>query len=138
MTAKTALVVVSSATARPRVSRYKVSNVGVVTVDSNYEVTVGRFTVAGTTTGITPPPLDPNDPAATLFTAGSNAIAEPTYTASSTVDDIGVSPRSWYEFVATPGVDDIVLPAVAANGIGWLVATLGGATTVKVVAQVLQ
>ena len=79
---KTALVVISMATGRPRIIEYKLSNVGAVTVDSQFQVQVKRFTAAGTTTAVTAGQTDPSDAAATLVMAfGSNAIVEPTYTA---------------------------------------------------------
>ena len=53
-TAQTALTLVSTANGRPRIIEYKLSNVGAVTVDSQFEVQVKRFTVAGTTTSVTP------------------------------------------------------------------------------------
>jgi hypothetical protein len=138
VTAETALVIVSSANDRPRVLEYKLSNVGQVTVDSNFEVQVKRFTAAGTTNPVTPTSSDPNDPAASLFTAGTTASIEPTYTAASPIDDTGVNPRGVYRWTAYTPDAEIVLPAVAASGVGWYVAVLGGAVKVVVDAKIRQ
>jgi hypothetical protein len=138
ITAQTALTLVSTANGRPRIIEYKLSNVGAVTVDSQFEVQVKRFTVAGTTTAVTPSGTDPSDPAATLFTAGSNATVEPTYTAGVIIDDTGVNPRGIYRWTAYDPSAEIILPATAANGVGFFVAVLGGAVSVIVDAKVRQ
>jgi len=138
ITAQTALTLVSTANGRPRIIEYKFSNVGAVTVDSNFEVRVQRFTVAGTTTAVTPSSTDPSDPAATLFTAGSNATVEPTYTVGVVIDDTGVNPRGIYRWTAYDPSAELILPATAANGIGFYVAVLGGAVSVIVDAKVRQ
>jgi len=137
-TAQTALTLISTANGRPRIIEYKLSNVGAVTVDSQFEVQVKRFTVAGTTTAVTPSGTDPSDPAATLFTAGSNATVEPTYTAGVIIDDTGVNPRGIYRWTAYDPSAEIILPATAANGVGFFVAVLGGAVSVIVDAKVRQ
>ena len=136
--AKTALTAVSSANGRPRIIEYKLSNVGAVTVDSQFEVQVKRFTAAGTTTAVTPATTDPSDPAATLVTFGSNATVEPTYGAATPIDDTGVNPRGIYRWTAYDPSAEIILPATAANGVGWLLVTLGGAVSVIVDAKIRQ
>ena len=138
VTAKTALVAVSTANGRPRIIEYKLSNVGAITIDSQFEIQAKRFTVAGTTTAVTPAATDPSDAAASLVTFGSNASAEPTYTANSTIDDTGVNPRGIYRWTAYDPSAEIILPAVAANGVGFLVTVLGGAVSVIVDAKVRQ
>jgi hypothetical protein len=135
---KTALTLVSTANGRSRIIEYKLSNVGAVTVDSQFEVQVKRFTAGGTSTAVTPSATDPSDPAATLFTAGSNCTVEPTYTAGVVIDDTGVNPRGIYRWTAYDPSAELILPATASNGIGFLVATLGGAVTVIVDAKVRQ
>lgn len=135
VTATTALTVVSASTIRPRVKKFTLSQQGTVSVDQNFRVQAKRFTAAGTTTAVTPAARDSGDPAAT-FTAGSNASAEPTYTSNTTQKDISVNPRGVVIWTALDPADDIILPATAANGVGWLVTTLGGATTVIVDADV--
>lgn len=135
--AKTILTVVSAATIRPRIVEYKSSTTGGPTSDASYEVQLKRFTAAGTTTALTPASTDSGDPAAT-FTAGSNATVEPTYTANTLIDDYGANPRATFRWVAYDQRAEIILPATAANGVGWLLNSLGGASTVLVDAKVLQ
>lgn len=134
---KTALTVISAATVRPRILAFRLSNIGTVSVDSGFEVQVKRFTAAGTTTAVTPSAHDSGDPAST-FTAGSNASAEPTYTANTTMVDVSTNPRSIYQWAGTEQRSEIILPATAANGVGWFVNALGGATTVVCDADVIQ
>jgi hypothetical protein len=136
--AKTALTLVSTVNGRSRLIEFILSNVGAITVDSQFEVQLKRFTAAGTTTSVTPTATDPSDPAATLFTAGSNATVEPTYTAGAVVNDIGVNPRGVFRWTAYSPDAEVILPANAANGLGFLVATLGGAALVIVDAKVRQ
>ncbi len=135
--AKTILTVVSTAAIRPRVIEYKSSSLGTPGSDQSYEVQLKRFTAAGTTTALTPASTDSGDPAST-FTAGSNASAEPTYTANTLIDDYGANPRATFRWVAYDQRAEIILPATAANGVGWLLNALGGAVTVLVDAKVLQ
>ena len=135
---KTALTVVSSANGRPRILEYVYSNIGAVTVDSQFEVQASRFTAAGTTTAVTPGQTDPSDSAATLVTFGSNATVEPTYTANSTINRQGINPRGIYRWTAYDPSAELILPAVASNGIGFLLNTLGGAVTVVVDVKVRQ
>ena len=134
----TALTLVSTTNGRSRLIEYTLSNVGAVTVDSQFEVQLKRFTVAGTTTAVTPSSTDPSDPAATLFTAGSNATVEPTYTAGVIIDDKGVNPRGLYRWTAYAPDAEIILPATAANGLGFYLNALGGAVKVIVDAKVRQ
>ena len=135
---KTALTLVSTANGRSRIIEYKLSNVGAVTVDSQFEVQVKRFTAGGTSTAVTPSATDPSDPAATLFTAGSNCTVEPTYTAGVVIDDTGVNPRGIFRWTAYDPSAELILPATASNGIGFFVAVLGGAVSVIVDAKVRQ
>lgn len=135
--AKTALGVFGTATVRPRVQNLKGSNIGVVSVDSEVEVQCSRITTAGTSTAVTVAGPDPNDPAATLV-AGSNFSAEPTYTANSLQATLLFNPRGQAIWTAEDRAGEIVLPATANNGLGCLIQTLGGATTVVVEARVQQ
>jgi hypothetical protein len=135
---KTALVLTSTANGRSRLLEFIYSNVGQITVDSQYEMQLKRFTAAGTTTAVTPTPTDPSDPAATLFSAGSNATVEPTYTAGAVINDQGVNPRGIFRWTAYAPDAEVILPAVAASGIGFLLATLGGAVEVVVDVKVRQ
>lgn len=135
--AKTILTLISAATIRPRLIAAVYSQVGAVVLDSQWQVQGKRFTAAGTTTAVTPASTDSADPASVL-TAGSNASAEPTYTANSTFTDMGINPRSTYRWVAYDQRDEIIMPATAANGLGFLLNVLGGAISAQVEATVLQ
>jgi len=135
--AKTALVILATATVRPRVQKIKGTNIGAITLDSQIELQISRITTAGTTTPVTPAPTDPNDPAAT-FLAGSNASVEPTYTANTLLTDLAYNPRGQDIWQAVDRAAEILLPAVANNGLGVLLATLGGGTTVAAEASVQQ
>lgn len=135
--AKTALTLISTAAIRPRLIAFNLSQVGTVSTDSGFEIQVKRFTAAGTTTAVTPAAVDSGDPAST-FTAGSNATVEPTYTANTTVEDVSVNPRSTFRWVALEQRDEVIMPATAANGVGFLVNALGGATTIVCTATVMQ
>lgn len=135
--AKTILTIVSTAAIRPRVKKLVGTQIGVVSVDSEVEILCSRITTAGTTTAITVAPVDPNDPAATL-TMGSNATIEPTYTATTLVAALNFNPRSFFIWQSLQESADIILPATAANGMGALLNTLGGATNVYLEATVQQ
>lgn len=135
--AKTALTIISAATIRPRLIAFNLSQVGTVSTDANFEIQLKRFTAAGTSTATTPAAVDSGDPAAT-FTAGTNTSAEPTYTANTTLADLAVNPRSTFRWVALEQRDEVIMPSTAANGVGFLVNALGGATTIVVDATVMQ
>lgn len=135
--AKTALVITSTAAIRPRIIDVTLQQIGTPGGDASYEVHAKRFTAAGTTTGVTPASTDPNDPAATVI-AGSNATVEPTYTANTLIRQFACNPRATFRWVAYDQRAEIILPATAANGVGFLLNALGGAVTVVVDASVLQ
>jgi hypothetical protein len=135
--AKTVLGLISTATIRPRVKFMKAYQVGVVSVDSETEILCSRITTAGTSTALTLAGSDSVDPTATLI-AGSNYSAEPTYTANTLEATMVFNPRgqgTWQPYDATA---DILLPPTASNGLGCLLNTLGGSTTVYVEATVQQ
>lgn len=134
---KTALTIISTAAIRPRICEFTLSNGGLVSTDQSYQVQLKRFTAAGTTTAVTPASTDSGDPAAT-FTAGSNATVEPTYTSNTTLRDLFVNPRSTFRWVAYDQRSELIMPATAANGIGFFLNALGGATTVNCDASVAQ
>ncbi len=135
--AKTILTIISTAAVRPRLIAATYSQVGAIVLDSNWQVQGKRFTAAGTSTAVTPASTDSADPAAT-FTAGSNATVEPTYTTNTTFTDMGINPRNTFRWVAYDPRDEIILPATAANGIGFLLNALGGAISAQVEATVMQ
>ena len=87
-----------------------------VPADNPFRWTLQRCTAAGTSTGVTPVPLDPAD-AATETDAGENHTVEPTYTAGAIVWDQSINQRAAYRWVARQG-KELVWPATAANGLG--------------------
>lgn len=134
---KTALVITSTATVRPCIISAEYSNVGAISVDSNYQFQGKFFTAAGTTTAVTPTNKQQGGPAAT-FTAGSNATVEPTYTAGTSFMDNGYNPRGTFKWNAVEQRDEIELAAVAASGAGWFLNVLGGAVSPQVTATIRQ
>lgn len=99
--------------------------------DNAFKWIVGRVTAAGTSTGVTPSPIDPAD-AATESDAGENHTIEATYTAGLTLLSIGLNQRATFRWVAAPG-GELVYPATASNGLGIGTPT---ASTVAVTATV--
>jgi hypothetical protein len=91
-----------------------------------------RCTTAGTSTAVTPQPLDPAD-AATETDAGENHTAEPTYTANQILLAVPLNQRATFRWVAAPG-SELVAPATASNGIGIQTTT---ASAVAITATVL-
>ncbi len=91
---------------------------GAVPADNIIQWLVRRLTALGTEgAGVTPSPLDPAAPAATLD-AGEDFSVEPTYPDPPTpLLDNDVNQRSTYRFVASPG-GEFVIPAVLNEGIG--------------------
>ncbi len=90
---------------------------------------VARVTAAGTSTGVTPQPLDPAD-AATEMDAGENHSIEPTYTAGQILLHVPLNQRATFRWVASPG-KELVAPATASNGVG-IISPVGSAVIVTV------
>lgn len=84
--------------------------------DNAFRYIVQRCTALGTSTSVTPQPLDPAD-AATESDAGENHTIEPTYTASAILLAVGLNQRATFRWVASPG-GELVYPATASNGLG--------------------
>ena len=124
---KTALIVGSTATIRPRILRYDWSTSGLPTSDQGVEVQVRRATALGTSTPYTLQAPDPADGAVTpVLTAGINCTVEPTYSAGF-LDDKAINPRMTHQWVAYSPDEEIVLPATAAAGVGFQIVGAGGA-----------
>lgn len=136
----TALIIGSTAAIRPRIVRYDVSTTGTPTSDQGVEYQVRRATALGTSTAYTLRASDPSDEAVTpVVTAGTNASAEPTYTAGSWLVDRAQNPRATYQWAAYSPDEEIILPATAAAGVGWqCVGVGGGAGNLNVNASVRQ
>ncbi len=129
----TALVITSGGTSSPRtrVTQLVFSTTGAPSSDASWNVRARRATTAGTATAVTPNPLDPIETARET-TAGSNATAEPTYTANSTLLDVACNPRATFTWMPYQTEGELVIPATASNGIGFEVPDFGGASTVRV------
>jgi hypothetical protein len=84
--------------------------------DNPFLYVLQRFTAPGTSTGVTPRPIDPAD-AATEMDAGQAHTVEPTYTASTELLDIPLNQRATFRWIATEG-GRLIFPATASNGIG--------------------
>lgn len=137
---KTALIIGSTANIRPRILRYDVSTTGTPTSDQGVEYQVRRATALGTSTAYTLGSSDPSDVAGTpVVTAGTNCSAEPTYAAGSWLVDRAQNPRATYQWAAYSPDEEIILPATAANGVGFqIVGAGGGAGNLLVNASVRQ
>jgi hypothetical protein len=92
--------------------------------DNAAEYVLQRSTAAGTSTAVTPQPLDPADPTAETA-AGENHTVEPTYTADEIMLQWMQNQRATFRWVAAPG-GEIVVPATANNGLGVQVITVAG------------
>jgi hypothetical protein len=84
--------------------------------DNAFLYLVQRCSAAGTSTAVTPVPIDPAD-AATEADAGENHTVEPTYTANLYLLTIPLNQRATFRWIATEG-GRLVYPATASNGIG--------------------
>lgn len=76
-----------------------------------------RYTVAGTSTAVTPKPYDFADVACSAA-AGQNHTIEPTYTANEIMLRLALNQRASFRWVAAPG-EEIVIPATSASGVGF-------------------
>jgi hypothetical protein len=85
---------------------------------------IQRCTTAGTSTSVTPQPLDPAD-AATEMDAGENHTITPTLTAGAILLSIPQNQRATMRWVANPG-GELVFPATASNGLAIETPTAGG------------
>ena len=124
---KTALILGSTANIRPRILRYDWSTTGVPSSDQGIEVQVRRATALGTSTAYTLQTNDPSDSGVTpVLTAGTNCTVEPTYSAGAMADK-SINPRMTHQWVAYSPDEEIILPATAANGVGFQIIAAGGA-----------
>ena len=87
---------------------------------------VARYTAKGTSTAVTPKPLDFAD-AAFLGEAGENCTVEPTYTAGEIMLSVAVNQRATWRWVAAQG-GELVYPATTANGFGIKTPTISTGT----------
>jgi hypothetical protein len=114
---KTAVLVAGTATCRIKIFHFALSTLGAA-ADGVLEWIIQRFTVAGTSTAVTPRNLDGTDLSTASGVAGSAASVEPTYTASSSLFDEGVNQRATYTWNAWTEGAQLCSPCTAAAGIG--------------------
>lgn len=114
---KTVLGLVATTAIRPLIY-FMVFGASGTPADNALQWLIQRFTAAGTSTAVTPEPLDnaAGQPAASA-TAGENHTVEPTYTAGDVLLNVPLNQRATYNWQAREG-RELKLPAVAANGIG--------------------
>lgn len=121
---KTAITVTAAASAtirRGKIFDINVSQSGApASTDTNIQFDLSRTTAAGT--GATAYTLNPNDPADAAFSgigAVNVATIEPTYTANSSVFNIGLNQRAPYRWQTYLGSGaELVYPATASAGLG--------------------
>lgn len=132
-TAATTIGTIKADATRPRRLKLYYVEIGITGADASntYDIPVLRLdnTGAGTSTAVTPLPLDPAD-AATEFDAAENYTVEPTnYTANSEMLSFQFNQRTTVQWHARPG-SEIVVPATAGNGLGFRPATATALTGV--------
>ena len=125
-TNKTMLCLNSATTERPAVYDILLG-CGATPADLAGRWAVQRYSASGSATSVTPAPLNTSNPASNV-TAGKTNTVEPTYTASTEMLLFGLNQRATFRWVAAPG-GEIVLPAVAASGIGIYSVSHGGTPT---------
>lgn len=123
--ANSILGLTSAATIRPKIYEIIVGCAD-TPADQAYNYYMQRYTAAGTSTAVTPKPLDPGDPAS-LASAGSNHTVEPTYTAAEVMQSASVNQQATWRWVVPPE-EGITLPATAANGVGLFFKVVSGGT----------
>lgn len=111
----TILGLTSASTIKPKIYDVIIGS-DATPADQAAEYVLQRYTVAGTSTGVTPQPLDPDDPAA-LASAGEAHSSGPTYTSNAILLQVALNQRATFRWVAAPG-GELILPATAANGVG--------------------
>lgn len=126
----TASLGVIGATATPRRIKLYECTVGSDNTpgDNTLKFVFQRFTAAGTSTAVTPQPLDLAD-AAALTAAGTTNTVEPTYTAGAVLLTIPLNQRATFRWVAPPG-GELVTPATNAAGLGVATPVAGGTPTI--------
>lgn len=121
---------------RPRRIRLYYLSIGseATPAENAFHLRVRRFTAAGTSTAVTPQPLDPAD-VATELDAGENHSAEPTYTANTEMLSKPFNQRATVQWYAPAG-GEIVVPATASNGLGFETPTAGAAVSIRAMLHV--
>jgi len=96
--------------------------------DNTLKYVFQRFSAPGTSTAVTPQPLDLAD-APALSAAGQVNTVEPTYTAGAVLLVISMNQRATFRWVAPPG-GELVVPATNNAGIGIATPVAGGTPTI--------
>jgi len=113
---QTGLGLTSIAGLRPSVYEFEIGPESAPNAtDCSCVATLQLNTAAGTSTSVTPTPLDPGYQAAKC-SAGSAHTIEPTYT-TVVWGPYGINQRASYRWVAAPG-SEITIVGTASNGIG--------------------
>ncbi len=89
--------------------------------DTAHRLDVQRCTAAGTSTAVTPKPLDPAD-AAALADCGENHTVDATRTAGMVILALSFNGKATVQWYAPPG-SELVYPATAANGYALITTT---------------
>lgn len=111
----TALGVEGDATTRAKILDIVFSH-SAVPADTVIQWLVRVATALGTSTAVTPQPLDTDAPAA-LLAGAENHTVEPTYAAGSEIMDFDLNQRASFRWVAAPG-SEIWVPASATAAVG--------------------
>jgi fructose-1,6-bisphosphatase/sedoheptulose 1,7-bisphosphatase-like protein len=113
---KSGAIMAGIATCRPKIYSFVLSTLGAA-ADGVLEWALRRFTVAGTSTAMTPRNIDNTDPSTSAAVCGTDATVEPTTVANSSLFDQGVNQRATYTWNAWTEGAQLVSPATAASGI---------------------
>lgn len=110
--------------------------------DQTFRLCAQRYTAAGTKTDVVPTALDYAIPGtvaaeAMLGVCSEAHTVEPTYTATLYLLNKVVSMRNPLLYYAPPGAE-IVIPAVAANGVGWWYQAVSSGTPAAVADMILE
>ena len=119
----------SASTIRPRLYFVTIGSAA-TPADQAYNMQVNRFTAPGTTTGVTPRPLDPVD-VASKATGHENHTGEPTKTAGLVLLSFGwnLTHGNPYRWTAPEG-GELIAPATASNGLVLLYILVSAGTAV--------
>jgi hypothetical protein len=124
----TAAAVTGSATIRSIIYHWEAGVPTTPIVDTPYTLIIQPYTAAGTSTAVTPQPLDAAEFVA-ICTAGQTHTVEPTYSGGSMYTII-LNWRATYQWTAQP-YGELIGKAASANGIGLYLSTVASACTVQ-------
>jgi hypothetical protein len=125
---KTIVGVTGGTTIRPYLMDLMISS-NATPADNSSEWQLLKSTAAGTSTAVTPKPLDDADPVA-ISTSGKNHSAEPTYTGVAMLD-VAHNQRATFRWIAAPG-EEIIVAATSTNGVGLQCQGVGGAGVAEI------